>query len=85
MQNQLGKLASEYTRFITAHNAYAAGLESKRVSVAGHPQHIDYLSVDTQLTEMDKSFRNARFQVTFVAQEFKFEKNQHDMYGYGSL
>ena len=40
------ELVSEYTRFITAHNAYAAGLESKGASVAGNSQHIDYLSLD---------------------------------------
>ena len=43
------------------------------MSVAGHPQHIDYLSVDTQLTEMDKRFRNARYQVTFVKVREEFE------------
>ena len=50
-----------------------AGPESKRVSVAGHPQHIDYLSVDTQLTEMDKRFRNAHYQMTFVKVREEFE------------
>ena len=43
------------------------------MSVAGHAQHIDYLSLDGELTEMDKRFRNARYQVTFVKVGEEFE------------
>ncbi len=73
LENQLRKLASEYSGFIAAHNAYAAGLESKGASVAGHAQHNDYLGLETYFAEMDKKVRNARYQVTFVKVREEFE------------
>ena len=75
LENQLRKLASEYSGFIAAHNAYAAGLESKGASVAGHAQHNDYLGLDAYFAEMDKKFRNARYQVTFVKVREEFEED----------
>ena len=41
--------------------------------MACHAQHINYLSLDAELTKMDKRFRNARYQVTFVKVREEFE------------
>ena len=49
---------------------HPAGMRSRSVS---HAQHIDYLSLDAELTEMDKRFRNALYQVTFVKVREEFE------------
>ena len=75
LETQLRKLATEYTGFITAHNAYAAALESGGASTVGHAQHNDYLALEAYFNEMDKWHRNARHQVTLVKAKEEFGDN----------
>ena len=65
LETQLMKLAAEYSGFVTAHNAYAAGLEGQGAAAAGHALHTDYVNLDAYSTEMDKRYRNACYQVTY--------------------
>ena len=72
LESQLKKLSHAFSGFVTAHDAYAAGLE-REASAAGHDLHADYAGLDDYFKEVESNLRRGQAEVNFAKARFEFE------------